>query len=254
MKFIQDLLINKKMAINKKKCLKRGLYVLLPNLHTYVCINKYFKVKKEFPRGNKGLKQVIRRIIGLFFSFYVSTSGDFNGEIVYFSTISTPSYRDFKIFSPSQKKLLISFANQVRADLYANNRKRSEKYFPLPIIYMFDKENLFAIEEYISCNKEINISLEAIDSLFSFYYGYYEKCIQEGMYINTLEDDSKLLEKINAEECPILYMHHADLSVDNFIYLAEAKRVFIFFDFDHEDYYPPFYDIFFFLFDFFFIK
>lgn len=213
-------------------------------MRTYANIKSYRKALSDFPLEKNSVKSVIKFCIGLFFSFYVSQQGDFEGEILYFSTILEQRNRDLKIFSLKKSKIIILFANKVRALLYYKNRQKTENKFPLTKLYEFNEKQLYAIDEYIVTKDANNVSVEIIGELLEFYLRYYFQCKDKCDFVNSEEINFLEKYKLSLKECPTLFLAHADLSKDNYIYVKEERK-FIFIDFDHMDYYPPFYDVFF---------
>lgn len=243
MKFLSDLKSNKRKILENKQFLKKGTYVLLPNMRTYVRLFGEKNAKRNFPTHQRGVKHCIYRFISLFFLFRVKTNGEFSGDIVYFSTCPDDFNRDCKVFSSDKKQVLFICANEVRYNLYMNNRKRVESAFEMPTLIDSDSEKFYIIEEYIDHTQKETDSVKITERLFEFYDNYYSR---EDNKVLSSEHPEYLCDGITAEQCPHLYLHHADLSKDNLIFVPAQDRL-LFIDFDHENYYPPFYDIMFFI-------
>lgn len=247
MKFISDFKFNKNKILNNKQYLKKGWYVLLPNMRTYVNLfGADSKILHDFPHPQIDKKYYLKRIISLFYSFYVKTDGDFQGDIVYFSTCPDNFNRDCKVFSSLKKQVLFICANEKRYNLYIQNRQRNEELFPLPFMIESDAKNYRIIEEFIDHTEKDKDSVNITQRLFEFYSNYYNNCKLQGKCIFTDAHPEYLCEGIESANCPKLYLHHADLSSDNLMYFSRQDRI-IFIDFDHENYYPPFYDVLFFI-------
>ena len=250
MKIINDLKHNKKIALEKTDYLKKGKYVLLPNMRTYVHKDKYKEALSHFPGGVKSkAKLLFYKILRCFFAFKIKNTGEFNGEALYFSTVPNPAYRDCKVFSYDKEKVAIFCANRKRFDLYMKNRNRNNM-FPLPNLCEINEESLYVCEEFFCYKENIVYNFkELLHSLFDFYFNYYEKCNDLKESLHSLGNEELLCQDVKVEECPTLYLHHADLSIDNLIYCKKPSKRIVFIDFDHENYYPPFYDIFFLMFN-----
>lgn len=248
MKIIDNLKSNRKKALANTSFLKKGKYVLLPNMRTYVHKDKYEEALNSFPkpRGKKGSRTIFYKLLRPLFSFKVKDTGDFMGETMYFSSTPNPADRDCKIFSYVHGKMVIVSGNKKRYDTYLKNRNNISELFPLPEFYEANEEKQYIIEEFIldkQANK--NGSRELLDCVFEFYGDYYKKCKALNKFKRSDENEELLCQSVTKEESPVLYLHHADLSIDNIVYCQEPTQRLVFIDFDHENYYPPFYDVFF---------
>lgn len=214
-------------------------------MRTYANIGLYRNALSNFPFEKVNFKSILRYFVGLLFSFCVWADGDFKGEILYFSNISEQHNRDLKIFSAHESKIRILFANKVRALLYCKNREKADNKFPVTKLYEYNEDELYAIDEYIIKKKDENVSIEIVGELFDFYLKYYSQCKERCDFVKQKEYELHNECDLSLNECPILFLSHADLSKDNYIYTDDKERKFVFIDFDHSDYYPPFYDMFF---------
>lgn len=242
MKLFKTLKSNRKKAISHKSFLRRGWYVLLPNMRTYVNLCVYKEMKESFPKERTSIKAYIKRVLALRYSFWVKSSGDFAGEAAYFSTVENEEYKDCKIFSFKSSEVAVFAANQERFALYQKNRTRNTERFPMPKLYVLDPNREFYVEEYLHhkalCPNELE---ELMGALIEFFSKYYQKCDFKNDYSHGI-DFSEQMYPVSPNIK--LYLHHADLSIDNVIYRTAEKRFWMI-DFDHEDYYPAFYDVFF---------
>ena len=245
MKFHVGLKYNRNLAVQCKKYLARGVYVLHPNMRTYVRLGAYRKVLKEFPAGEVGMKHLLKRTAGALFTIVVLRSGEFHGEILYIThtDIEHLEDRECRIFSNQNSRLMILANCRRRFELYLNNRKANEGLFPTPELYAVNEDEFACVEEYVR-KVPITDTIEAAARLFEFYRGHYDECIRTGSYKMAYTGNGSLDEK-----CSVLYLQHGDLSIDNFMIVDACDRDLVFIDFEHEGYFPPFYDVFFFLFN-----
>lgn len=248
-----DFFENQKMLMQKNSAfLKKGCYVLHDNLRTYL----HTSVKNQdlaFPQGDSGKKYAVRRFLGrAFFKVRISRNGEsFSADAVYFATVPDPAYKDVKFFdfTSSDKKVLTLCANQKRYDLYMKNRALYKEKFPLPVLLMKDDDNLSYAEELvegISWRGEKERERKTYRALFKFYCHRYAE--DDGENRLPEADENRLLPtELQINDNIKMYLHHGDLSADNFKITSKGKLYF--FDFDHAKMFPMYYDIFFLIFN-----
>lgn len=242
----------KKQLLKNTDYLKKGFYVLHNNLHTYLHLGTKHEAVK-FPNGGTGLKHFFRLIVGrLFFTVYVPENGKkFRADSVYFTTVPNPNYRDAKFFDycTNEKKVLTHCANTKRYDLYIKNRSKAAVIFPLPKLLYHNENELVYMEEIINSidwQKDEDMSACVYNSLFNFYINYYSQCDGKS-FSKSVEDNANLPSLLQMPEEITMTLHHGDLSADNFKF-TRNKELF-FFDFDHANLFPLYYDIFFLIFN-----
>ncbi len=232
--------------------LKKGKYVLHDNLHTYMHTQASEGIV-VFPKGRKGKKNFVRKILGkVLYSVRVPKNGEkFCADAVYFATVPNPEYKDMKLFdfSSQGKRVLTLCANRKRYDLYIKNRNRVEDKFPLPRLLSNDAEGLSYTEELvsgISWQGEGETEKKVYGALFRFFNSYYEKT-EIRAFLPADSDNQNLPEGLIITENFGTALHHGDLSADNFKFSKEGGLYF--FDFDHANTFPLYYDIFFLIFN-----
>lgn len=244
---------NQKKSMKKnKRYLKKGFYILYGNSHTYwrIPIKNY---NIFLPKERYGIKNILRNIIGkLFFGIRINRNGnDFLADIIYFATVPNLEYKDMKFFdlSSENKMVLTQCANQKRYDLYMTNHNKVEGKFPLPKLIRKDDQKLSYIEELVDGilwqgdKKKEKI---VYNTLFEFFLNYYAQNNSEN-YTSGDRDNINLPLELTIEKNFSVILQHGDLSADNFK-ISIDKRL-CFFDFDHADLFPLFYDIFFLIFN-----
>lgn len=244
MKFLHNLKFQKDFLKQNQACLKKGTYVLHGNLRTYV-LNKHMK-GNWFPTEKQSLKHMIKVLIArIFYSVRVPKDGDkFSAQAVYFSTVPQIYNRDAKFFDYEAKKVRTICQNKIRYDLYMRNRVYFEQYFPMVQLLLADDER-FVFEERMIDNKGVaDGEWETVfRRIFDIYSAYYKT---NG--IDKIKTDYHCTNISNSVTSGIsfstvLYRQHGDLSSDNFMYDADKRLFFI--DYDHANYYPIFFDLFF---------
>lgn len=248
MKFFNNLKFQKQFLEYNKAYLKKGKYVLHGNMRTYLLKENWKNAKRySFPEEKYGFVGWIKRCIAHFFySVKISKNGEkFNGQAVYFSNLPDSFNRDAKIFDYDTKKICTICQNKKRYDLYIGNREYFEKYFNMPEL-LFRNDKRFIYEERLIEKHSIQGEFwkEIYHKLFGLYQQYFAAQDAE------IKDDeyslSSELTDLNIStylKTVYYYKQHGDLSPDNFIYEKSGKIYFI--DFDHANYYPLFYDVFF---------
>ena len=244
MKFLSDLQFQKNFLKQHKAYLKKGVYVPHDNLRTYIL--KGYKLNDWFPNSKHNLKNMIKILIArIFYSVRIRDNGtEFSAQAVYFSTVPQVYNRDAKFFNYEEKKIRTICPNKVRYDLYMHNRGYFVKYFPMVDLLMSDDER-FVFEERMIDNRGVaDGEWETVfRSIFDIYSAYYKT---NG--IDKIKTDYHCTNIPNyVPGCisfsTVLYRQHGDLSSDNFMYDADKRLFFI--DYDHANYYPIFYDLFF---------
>ena len=244
MKFLNDLRFQKDFLKRNKSYLKKGVFVLHENLRTYVL--KERKKDTWFPGTKRTLKSKIKSSVArLFYSVQVRKSGDdFSAQAVYFSTVPHVYNRDAKFFDYEGKRVRTVCQNKVRYDLYMRNRTYFEKYFPMVDLLSADEERLVFEERLID---KISVPKDAWESVFRTIFDTYSTYYQLSEIDKTRVAYRCAQISESAAEAPefttTLFRQHGDLSSDNFIYDKNGKVFFI--DYDHANYYPVFYDLFF---------
>ncbi len=246
-----DILKKQKQKLRQNSvCLKKGTYILQDNLRTYIH-SSCKKKELNFPVGERGIKHAIMRFIGkTFFRVKILNGGSvFSADAVYFSTVPNFDYKDMKFFdfSSNQKKVLTCCANQKRYDLYIKNRFLTESCFPLPMLLFKDDQKLIYAEELIEGVDWRRTEEKAVyGALFAFYRLFY-KVDGGGVYSPTQKENDEVPQVLRLSEPVKVNLHHGDLSADNFRFTKDNKLYF--FDFDHANIFPLFYDVFFLMFN-----
>ncbi len=244
MKFLSDLQFQKKFLKQHKECLKKGVYVLHDNLRTYI-LKENIK-DNWFPTSKHSLKNLIKILIArIFYSVKIRENGtEFSAQAVYFSTVPQIYNRDAKFFNYEEKKIRTFCPNKVRYDLYMRNRGYFVNYFPMVDLLLADDEGLVFEERMIDNRGVAEDEWETVfRTLFDIYSAYYKT---NG--IDKIKTDYRCANiSDSVQGCDlfstVLYRQHGDLSSDNFMYDADKRLFFI--DYDHANYYPVFYDLFF---------
>ncbi len=237
----------KKQMKRSSAYLKKGTYVLHDNLRTYLHTGADLSVV-NFPKGGKGKKNLLRRILGkALYRVTVPCDGKtFSADAVYFATVPNPQYKDIKFFdfSPENRRVLTLCANERRYDLYMKNRARVENRFPLPKLTYYDSEKLAYTEELVDGIAWQGSDREPAiyDALLAHYQKSYEANETED-FTPSAADCERLPDALKMQERFPVTLHHGDLSADNFKVSADGKLYF--FDFDHANLFPLYYDVFF---------
>ena len=250
MKLIKSILWNRNLILKNKVYLKPGIYVLHPCLRAYTRIKFSKKDSVNLPITKlKGIKQVVMSLIRHFFVIIVWRNNSiFSGEAVYLSNTPILENRDLKIFNLEDKKVLIKSANEdsFRENIRLNTLV-SNVFSPLvPQFSIFDADQYLYTIDYISNYSRSIITKDILLRLFTFYKDYYNNGDRRISTINEGDVPNDFEFCVNYIGCQCVeYLHHGDLSRDNMILTNEGELYLI--DFEHLSYYPPFYDIFYFL-------
>lgn len=241
MKFLDDLKFQKNFLIKHKAYLQKGVYVLHENLRTYIL--KEYMEKDWFPKAESTLKNRIKIFIAhsLFSVRVGKNQNDFSAQAVYFSTIQQAYNRDAKFFDYKGRKVRTVCQNKIRYDLYMRNRKYFEKYFPMVNLLSADEDSLIFEEKLIDKKSIADGQWETVfRKLFDIYSKYYK--ISEIDKTDSVHRFTHFPVEKNDRNVT-LYRQHGDLSSDNFIYDKNGDIFII--DYDHANYYPLYYDLFF---------
>lgn len=225
MLFLKSLHSNYKLLTRYQHLLQNGLYLVHPNLRSYVKLGS--KVNQYLPTSGLGLKWLTRYIVS-FWYFKIITRGKKNGyEFVYISNMPEIDYRDIKFFSLKQLKVLTICQSPRRYQRIIDKKKFLSAYYPIPKwVEVSDYDNLAFEEELIELkDRQTFICEDYLLKLVSFYENYFKKVRNNVTYCKNG-----------------LYYQHGDLSIDNVFEDIDGDLRFI--DFDHSDFLPPFYDVF----------
>lgn len=244
MKFLSDLQFQKNFLKQHKAYLKKGVYVLHDNLRTYIL--KGYKLDDWLPNSKHSLKNMIKILIArIFYSVRIRDNGtEFSAQAVYFANTPDHSNRDAKFFDYESKRLRTICPNKARFDTYIHNWQYFKNYFPLPDLLFADEEHYVFDEKMIEKRSVPDSEWQTVfQTIFDIYSAYFntpgidtKNVVYKCVYMKNEKNE-------HSNQSITLYRQHGDLSADNFIYDADGKVFFI--DYEHADYYPIFYDLFF---------
>lgn len=230
MKILRKIRNYKRLLKEHKMYLKSGFYILSFNLRSYrhILSKKTIKLPKE--------KITLKRILIWLFSFrfiiFINNKNQtfFEGDLVYFLNTLEISKVDIKIFDQKNNLMLVCYPNEDRFMLAKKRFDCAKLIFPTNE-KKFDKKKLLSSEAIINGFSDKNKDLETLKKLFNFYNNYFKKMVETNNF-----------KKNNVGD--ILIMQHGDLSEDNFT-IYNSNLIFI--DFDNLNYYPLYFDIFFYI-------
>lgn len=188
------------------------------------------------------IKILIARI---FYSVIAAENGtEFSAQAVYFANTPDHSNRDAKFFDYENKTVRTLCPNKVRYDTYIHNWEYFKNYFPLVNLLSADEEHFVFDEKMIEKRSVPDREWETVFlTIFGIYSAYFhtpgvdkKDVVYKCSYMPNCDNE-------NSKFSITLYRQHGDLSADNFIYDKDGKLFFI--DYEHADYYPCFYDLFF---------
>lgn len=244
--------------------LKKGKYTLHSNIRTFILKDKtaiqYSKQLIPVSRRSTVVKKLIS-MVNFFPAINMKENGidGFGASIMYIKNDNDTSGNI--IFFDFDKMLLMQKCSCSKRyeDIIENNRYFSN-YFNLAEIVYQDDEGFIYKEKIIDSKPKNTWTHELFKYIFSTiieqYGNYFVHCNMKVNFFKeemTIDTDnivlnnfiSKILNKID----PILlesqipyFQEHGDLSFDNT--LCENNKVY-FIDFEHSDFYPFFYDLFF---------
>ena len=245
MKFLNDLRFQKNLLLQNKSCLNKGTYILHNNLRTYLQLGH--SASKWFPSAKITLKNIVKILIArIFYSIRINKNGkQFSAQAVYFSNELQTCNRDIKFFDYEKQIIKTICPNRSRYDSYMRNRSYFGDYFPLVDLLATDEEELAFVEKMITKSSISDEEWESVfQKLFSIYSAYYNKkeidAKHNVTYLCTNFSRGKIEKNYFVTS---FYRQHGDLSSDNFIYDTNGNVYII--DYEHADYYPYFYDLFF---------
>lgn len=246
MKFLSDLQFQKNFLKQHKAYLKKGVYVPHDNLRTYIL--KGYKLNDWLPKGKYTLKKLVKKLVAhtLYTVRVFENGNDFTSQAVYFANTppSNHSNRDVKFFDYESKTVRTICPNKARFDKYIHNWQYFKNYFPLPDLLFADEEHFVFDERMIEKRSVPDREwIYVFQTIFDIYAAYFHT---PGVDKKNVAYKCSYITNCDNEDCRFsvtLYRQHGDLSADNFIYDADGKVYFI--DYEHADYYPCFYDLFF---------
>lgn len=245
MRYLSQMKFYKHFLEENKDYLKRGIYVPSSNLRTYTL--PQYRQDNWFPSGKYTLKNIVKILIArAFYSVIVRKDGSkFSAQAIYFSNMPQQYNRDAKFFDFDKKRIRTVCPNQKRYDLYMRNRLYFEKYFPMVDLLFADDEHYIYEEKIIEKMRVPDSEWNTVFRyLLGIYSAYYETPGIDQMHVAyQYKHLSNHIDKKGGEQVITLYRQHGDLSSDNFIYDVNGKVYFI--DYDHANYYPAYYDLFF---------
>lgn len=225
MEFLKSLYHNYKLLKKYQHLLQGGMYVIHPNLRSYVKLGN--KKNPYLPSGDSGRKWLFMYITSFLFTRLVIKGKKDGFEFVYFSNMPEVDYRDIKMFSIRNAKVLTICQSKRRYERIIAKKEFVGCYFPLPNWREIKGlQDLCLEEELIELqNRQKIIKKDYLLKLVSFYVNYFSVVKNDVRYCK----DG-------------LYYQHGDLSIDNVFVNRDGELLFI--DFDHSDYLPAFYDVF----------
>lgn len=242
----------KRQLLANSDCLKKGLYYLHGNFRTYLYLGTRHNVI-DFPEGSAGIKHAIKLLIGrIFYSVWIPKDGEkFQADAVYFANTGFLDDRDTKLFSykSEDKTVLTRSIDRQHYSMYMSNRAKASKNFPLPdLIYQDDALCMYAerIVGGISWREDEERARLVYLKLFGFYKNYYSFAKLCNYLISENERCAQPSEIQEPDKC-MTALHHGDLSSDNF--KVQENHEIIFMDFEHADFFPLYYDVFFLIFN-----
>ena len=250
MKLIKSIVWNRNLILHNKRYLKPGVYILHPCLRAYTRMSLIKKDAYNLPITKlRGVKQIVMSFIRYFFLFVVwKKNSSFSGEAVYFSNTPILEQRELKIFSLDNKLVLIASANEAsfRENIRLNSLATNIFSPYVPELSIFDADKCLYTIDYISNYSRTVISTDILSKLFALYNNYYS--VGDNRISTIVEEDCpKQLDFVSkhiGKQC-VEYLHHGDLSRDNMIITTDNKLYLI--DFEHLNYYPKFFDVFYYL-------
>lgn len=223
--FINSFRYNYELLKRYQHLLQKGIYVLHPNLRSYV---KLGKIKNPYlPNADSGIKWGIMYMTSLLYSKLVTRGNDDGYEFVYISNMPEFEARDIKLFAPMQAKVLTICQSSKRYENIIAKKRFVGEVFPIPQWREVNGLQGSCFEERLVDlqNRQTIIQESYLIKLVLFYSNYF--CAV----------------KKNQKYCKNgLYYQHGDLSIDNVFIERNGELCFI--DFDHSDYFPAFYDVF----------
>lgn len=231
---------------NNKEYLKRGTYSFLSNCRTLVCETVPKEIKAGFPSKKLSFKEMLMCILAKRDKVKVDEDGDkFKATVVYFSNEPKDTDRVIKFFDYESMRVLTKCQHDWQFNDYLRKRENYSKYFQVPSISNVDERDLCYTEEiiqkinYFDCDKKKIFIL-----LADLYNKHFQNadCVERSICLENPQEFALSIIKDSKPFVAKSYLQHGDLSIDNFIFNGE-KIIFI--DFEHADYYVPYYDLFF---------
>lgn len=248
MKVFKSIKWNISILRNNKNLLKSGIYVLHPNLRTFIRLSFRSNDNINLPiTPIKGFKFRLMGIVRIFFTQIVlSRKSEFNGEVVYLSNTPDLDKREIKVFNLQSNEVYVKLQDRHTYNNFISLYNKVSDKFNVPEVIDFNNDILSYTLRFIRNKTDIVYSDIIIENLLSFYNQYYHQ--NNPTHIEIINEDAFHRVGISPyykDYRHSLFLHHGDLSRDNLIF-SHDDDVFLI-DFEHADNYPPYYDIFYYL-------
>lgn len=226
MRTLDSLRYNRWLLTKYKGLFKPGIYLVHPNLRSYVRIG--VKANDYLPQRSFSWKWLAMYAVSFLYIKIIIHSESPRYDFAYFSNMPEMEERDIKLFSLSRLEVLTICHSPIRYDNIIATKERIEAKYPIPRwypIYSFTspafKEQMINLK-----NRSRLIGEELFSMLLKFYLDFFIGVHQDKEYHNEG-----------------MYYQHGDLSIDN-VFIDNAGKI-CFIDFDHAGFLPPFYDLYF---------
>lgn len=238
---IKKIVWNMIFTRRHKSYLQRGEYHFLPNMRTVVAKDSQICWQKIFPvsRRNKK-KDILYSILKQWKCIVRENGNEFVAEAVYFSNTNDNKEKVIKFFDFSLKQVLTLCQSEKEYLLFLKNRAEYSAYYRVPSLIRSDDKKLEYVEELIQ--KQDYDLRQVYNALLKIYIESFRKQGPKQEKNVCEKPEWIITNNITCPEYSLLCLQHGDLSLDNFI--CDSEDI-VFIDFEHQGYYPLFYDLFF---------